>query len=124
MLTVLHIKFAFLLSLFTGFAELIPFIGPIAAALLAAVVTFFTSLASGTPPFITIIVLLLGYFVLRQFEDLLIIPVVLSRSVKLHPLIILFTTLLGGQLFGVVGLILGVPFVATYKVIIEYLFEK
>ncbi|NTU73199.1 AI-2E family transporter [Candidatus Roizmanbacteria bacterium] len=124
-LSVLGIKFAFILSLFTGFAELIPYVGPITAGGAAVIVTFLT----GSPFFqesalLGVLVVAAGYFLLRQLEDFLVVPHVVGRSVKLHPLIILFTTLFAGKLFGFIGLLLGVPFVATYKVIVEAFLKK
>ncbi|NTU46649.1 AI-2E family transporter [Candidatus Roizmanbacteria bacterium] len=120
-LRVLDIKFAFLLSLFTGFAEIMPYIGPVAAGGLTCVVAFLTGLqAFGYPPLITILIIAVGYFLLRQLEDFFVIPVVIGRSIELHPLVILLTTLLAGKFFGFLGLLLGVPFVGTYKVLLEY----
>ena len=44
-------------------------------------------------------------------------PIAVSRSVNLHPLPVLLATLAGGELLGLVGLLLAVPFAATVKVV-------
>lgn len=124
-LRIMDVKFAFLLSVFTGFAEIVPYIGPILAGSLAVLVTLLTdSSAFGYTPVAMAIIVALGYFFLRQFEDFIVIPQVVGRSVQLHPLVILFTVLLAGKLYGVLGLLFGVPFVATYKVMIEHMTEE
>lgn len=123
-LTFLGVKFSLVLGIFTGIAEIIPYVGPIMAATATIIITLVTGgHALGMTPVLTVAFIAAGYFILRQVEDFFIIPVVLSKSVHLHPLIILFTTLIAGKLFGLMGLVLGVPFIATYKVIIEYVFN-
>ncbi len=125
LLTVSGIKYALLLSLFTGIAEVIPYVGPIIAASLSFLVALFTNAQFlGNPPFITAVIVILGYFVLRQLEDLFIIPNILGKSVDIHPLLILFATLMGGKLYGFIGLLFGVPFVATYRVILDFTITK
>jgi predicted PurR-regulated permease PerM len=120
-LRLIDIKFAFLISIFTGFAEVLPYVGPFIAGGLACTVAFLTGFnALGYSLPVTLLIIALGYFILRQLEDFFIIPVVIGKSIELHPLIILITTLLAGKLFGFLGLLFGVPFVGTYKVLVEY----
>jgi predicted PurR-regulated permease PerM len=121
-LSVVGVKYAIILGILSGLLEIIPYIGPILAATIAILVTFITGTTSfGGSNLATLAIIAIGYFLLRQIEDLLVIPLVLSRSVKLHPLVVLLTTLIAGKLFGLLGLLFGVPFVASYKVILEYI---
>lgn len=124
-LTILHVKFALLLGIFTGIAELVPIMGPVTATSLAVIVVFLTGadFVGGTTMF-TAFAVIMGYAILRQLEDFFMIPIVMSKSTKLHPLLILFSTLLGNALYGPIGLLLAVPFVATYKVVIEYAWDE
>jgi predicted PurR-regulated permease PerM len=124
-LTTLHVKFALLLALFTGFAEVIPLVGPVTAATLTSLMAYLTGVSSfGLSSSLVVVVILIGYTVLRQIEDFFILPLVMERSVKLHPLFIILFTLLGERLFGFVGLLLAVPFAATYKVVLEYVWRE
>jgi predicted PurR-regulated permease PerM len=124
-LTLIHVKFALLLGIFTGIAELVPIMGPIATTFLGVFVVFLTgaNYVGGTT-IVTALAVIIGFGALRQLEDFFMIPIVMSKSTKLHPMLILFTTLLGNALYGPIGLILAVPFVATYKVVLEYAWNE
>lgn len=127
-LTIIGVRYSVSLALFTGVAETVPYVGPVVAAVLAMVVAY-TDGASrlGVDPLVESTIVALSYTVLRQVEDYLIIPQVLGRVTKLHPLIVLFAALFGGHLFGIMGFIAAVPVVASLRVILEHtldLFNK
>lgn len=124
-LSYLGIKFALVLAVFSGFAEIIPFVGPIVAGGVAALVAFVT----GTSNFNLSPIQLLGlvaaiYFITRQFEDYFVIPFVMGKITGLHPLTILFAVVAGGHLVGVLGLILAVPIAASLKILLEFSVDK
>ena len=124
-LSILGVPYALILAVFTGFAEIIPFIGPVIAASIAVFVAATdTTIRFGLTPFTEMLLVIGIYTVLRQMEDLFIIPNVMGRLTKLHPLAVLFAVLAGGHLFGPIGLVLAVPVAATIKVVVEYLLEK
>lgn len=112
---VFHLPFAFAIALLTGFLEVIPLIGPIAAAGIAAVAALSKG---GTSLAIQVIVF---YTILRQTEDQLIAPNILGRAVHVHPLAAIFAVLSGGVLAGPLGLILGVPVAAAVNVVFDAL---
>ena len=58
----------------------------------------------------------MSLFVLRQIEDVVIMPAVLGRAVNLHPLVALFAVVVGSTAFGVVGTFLAVPVAAAINV--------
>ena len=66
----------------------------------------------------------LMYFILRQAEDYLVIPNVLGRAVRLHPLVVLFAVAAGGIIGGLFGLVIAVPVAASVKEISAYLYAK
>jgi predicted PurR-regulated permease PerM len=57
----------------------------------------------------------------QMLESNLISPQVVGRTLHMHPLLIIFALLVGGELAGVVGLILAVPFFAVLKVIYQHI---
>ncbi|MDP8947584.1 MAG: AI-2E family transporter, partial [Actinomycetota bacterium] len=61
---------------------------------------------------------------IQQIESNIIQPVVMSQAVRLHPALVLFALLVMGTLFGVVGLVLAVPLVATFQVLVNELWVK
>jgi len=124
-LSVLGVKFALLIAIFSGFAEIIPIFGPIIAGAVAAL----TTLISGTAnfplaPIQGAIIVIIIYFIVRQLEDYFVTPNVMGKITDLHPLIILFAVLAGGHLFGVLGLILAVPIAAVIKILLIFFFDK
>lgn len=124
-LIILGIKYAIVLGLLTGFLELIPFVGPIIATVLVAALAFFTGTNNfGFDPIFLATLVVIIYFTLRQLEDYFVMPQVLGRLMRLHPLLVIFSTLVGGAIAGPVGLIIGVPVVACSRVLLEYFWER
>ncbi len=111
-----HLPYALPIALATGILEVIPFVGPVVAATIAAGVGL---VQLGPQAAVGII---LVYFVLRQLEDHLVMPIVLGRAVALHPAVTIFAVLTGGTLAGVLGVLLAVPVAATVKVVLEELY--
>ena len=125
LLYVLEIRYAIIIAIATGFLELIPLVGPWAAGGIAVTVAIFQD----TTPFgwthlSLAIVIGLGYFALRQLEDVLIIPNVVGRIVHLHPLLVIFVIVIGTSLGGILGLILAVPIAAVMKILVSYFYQK
>ena len=115
---ILHLPNAAALGVMTGVLEVITLIGPLIAGAIVGVV----ALSTGGPTLaITAVVFL---FVLRQIEDVLIMPAVLGRAVHLHPLVALFAVVVGSTAFGVVGTFLGLPVAAAISVAMHELFPE
>ncbi len=62
------------------------------------------------------------FLVLRQVEDQLVMPVVIGRAVHLHPVVTIFAVLIGLEVYGVLGGLLGVPAAAAINVIFNTLY--
>ncbi len=124
-LTILGVKFALILAVFSGFAEIVPIIGPIVAASVAALVGFLggTSNFNLAPLQISIAIIII-YTIVRQVQDYFVNPIVMGRITKLHPLIILFSVLAGEHIAGILGLILAVPIAGILRIIFEYSLDK
>lgn len=125
LLSILGVDFALLLAIFSGFAEIVPIIGPIVAASVAAIVVLLGGTANfPMSPFQGAVVVIVIYTVVRQIQDYFIIPPVMGRITKLHPLIILFAVLAGEHIWGILGLILAVPVAASLRILLEYSLDK
>lgn len=124
-LSILGIQYALVLAIATGFLEIVPFVGPWSAAGSAMLVALFQgSNTFGWPGWVLVLVVGIIYTVLRQLEDHLIIPNLVGRIVKLHPVIVIFTILSGAAIGGALGLLMAVPLAATIKIILTYLYNK
>ncbi|MBN3033795.1 MAG: AI-2E family transporter [Candidatus Saganbacteria bacterium] len=124
-LSVLQVKYALILSLATGLLEVIPIAGPISATLIAATVALFQAATPfGLPNLTLAVIVVVAYFLLRQTEDYFIIPNVVSKFVRVHPVIAIFSLMVGGSLGGVLGLFLAIPTAAIIMVLSAYLYRK
>lgn len=110
-LTILDVKYALLLSILTAVFEIIPIFGPIMAAIPAVAIAWMQS------PLLGLMVLLL-YVLVQQFENHLIYPLVVRKTVGVPPLLAIISLVVGAELGGLVGIILSVPFAA---ILVEYL---
>jgi predicted PurR-regulated permease PerM len=124
-LTILGVRFAPLLAIFTGLVETMPFIGPYTAGGTAVLVALTQGQAPfGWTPVILAIAVAITYTVLRQLEDNFVMPFLIGRLVHLHPLAVIFAVLSGAALGGILGLLLAVPVAATVKIVATYLYGK
>ena len=113
---VLHLPYALALAILTGFLEIIPLVGPLIATAIVAVDAF----ARGGAGLAAAVIVF--YFVLRQVEDQVVMPVVIGRAVHLHPVVTIFAVLVGLSLYGVLGGLLGVPVAAAINVVFRELY--
>lgn len=125
MFTLLGVRFSLLLGIVIGLAEIVPMIGPIIAAAVAIIVAVFDGASKfGLPPIYDGLVVVAAYVILNQIENYLIVPQIMGKVTKLHPLLIFFSVLAGGHLFGILGFILAVPVAAMLRIFLEYLLDK
>lgn len=127
-LSVIGVRYSLILAIFSGLTDIIPLIGPFVAGSLAALVAFTDQYSRlGIDPILDMAAVASLYVVLNQIESLFIAPQIMGRMTKLHPLIILFSVLVGGHIFGIPGYLIAVPFTASLKVVFDHvsgLFEK
>src|SRR6202167_4109670 len=107
---ILGIKQAVFLALLTGILEIVPFIGPTSAAVIAGLASLRT--ASG---FTNIVEYAAYATLLRLSIDQIVGPVVLGRAARVHPVLIIFCFLAGGIVLGIPGIILAVPIALLVK---------
>ncbi|MFD2169235.1 AI-2E family transporter [Tumebacillus lipolyticus] len=110
---IVGMPYAIILSLIVAITNIIPYIGPFFGAAPAILLAFTVS------PLMALKVLIVN-LIIQQLEGNLVGPYLIGRSLKLHPMLIIFALLLGGEVFGIVGLILAIPLVAVGKVIVQH----
>ncbi len=107
------IRYASILGIFAGVTNLIPYIGPI-IGMVPGILIAFVDLGLG-PQFWWVVIL---YILIAQvlIDNFILIPVLISRVSNLHPLWVFFAIIAGGKLYGVIGMIIGVPIVSIIKI--------
>lgn len=116
-LSLLGVPSALVLAIIAGSMELIPYIGPTLSSIPAIIIAFTVS------PLLAVLVLVL-YFIIQQLENYLIVPKVMEKSVGLHPVIIIIAMLIGGQIAGVLGIILAIPVTTIAAIILEDIYNN
>ena len=111
-LSIIGVPYALVLALLAGTFELIPYIGPILSAIPAVLIA--ATISPSTAAFVFVL-----YFLIQEFENYLIVPKVMEKSVGLHPVVIIIAATIGGQLAGVAGMILAVPIATIASIIFE-----
>lgn len=122
----LGVKNALTISILSALAGIVPMIGTIVAIIIGTFVIF---LSGGVHNFQlgvleTILAVVGVYYGAQLIQDYILSPFILGKAVKLHPLVILFAALAGGNIAGILGLILAVPVAATIKLILEFILDK
>lgn len=102
--------YALLLGVIAGLLEVIPFVGP----LIAAVAVLAVSAFSGYPHLAWLLLFIIGY---RLFQDYVLNPYLMSAGIEVPPLLVILGLLAGEQVGGVAGIFLAVPVVAAVKII-------
>lgn len=113
LLFVLQVPYALPLAIIAGILEIVPVIGPAISAvpaILIALVTFET-------PFIALLVGL-GYILIQQLENHIVVPQVMKRAVGLNPLVVILAITIGSRLLGIAGALLAVPITVVAQIII------
>lgn len=111
------LKSALLFGLFCGITNIIPYVGPYLGAAPAVIVGF----SQGTPIGIGVLVTVI---IVQAIEGNILNPIVMSKTMKLHPVTIIIGLLVFEHFWGIIGMILATPIIATIKVIFEYFNKK
>ena len=111
------LKYPLLFGLFCGITNVIPFIGPYLGGAPAVIVGFSQGPLVGIGVLITIIIV-------QFIEGNLLQPIVMSKTMKLHPVSIILGLLVFGHFWGIIGMIVATPIVAVIKIIFNYIDKK
>ena len=110
-------KYAVLFGLFVAFTELIPYLGP----WLGALPPFFYALAVDPPAAIWVVLL---FLFIHQVEGHIVVPNVMGSALRLHPLLVIFGLLAGGEIYGLPGIFVALPLLAVMRAIWEFFHDR
>ena len=110
-------KYALLFGVWTAVIEVIPYIGPWLSAVPPAIYALVVH------PVSVFWVLALFVFI-YQVEGHVVVPNVMANALRLHPLLVIFGLLAGGELYGIAGVLLALPTMAAARAIWEFFSER
>jgi predicted PurR-regulated permease PerM len=113
LLLVLRVPYALLIGVWAGLVDVVPYLGAFAGAIPAILIALITN------GFTDALFVTIGFVVINQIEGHLLAPRIVSRTVRVTPLVVVFAVLIGGELFGLAGMFVAVPVAGVLRVIIE-----
>jgi len=106
----LNLKFALIIGIVSGVFNFIPYLGPIVGVMLALI------FALGNPWW-TLVMIVVLFVLVNQLEAIYLNPNILGKGLGLHPLTVILSMLICGQLLGILGVLVAVPLAAILKVL-------
>ncbi|HFU4488553.1 AI-2E family transporter [Streptococcus suis] len=116
MFSIIGLNYPITLGIVAGFLNLIPYLGSFLAMIPAVILGIIAG------PFMLIKVLIV-FMVEQTIEGRFVTPLIIGSSLSIHPITILFVLLTAGQMYGVLGVLLGIPIYASIKVVVKAIFE-
>lgn len=113
---IIGMDYALILAIIASFTSIVPYLGPAIAITPALIVAMVTS------P-VMLLKMVAVWTIVQLIEGKFISPQIMGKTLKIHPITIIFVILTSGNLFGVVGILLAVPGYAVLKVCASHIFE-
>lgn len=116
-LTIFGVPYSLVIGILAGVFNVVPWVGPAVAGVVAGIAAAFVSpwhILAGVGTVIAA----------QQLTEIFVQPRVMSEQVDLHPLLVIFSLLVGATLFGFTGMVLAIPVAAVAKGLFVYYFEK
>jgi len=102
-----------LIGMFAGLANLIPYLGPVVGAVPALIIAMLNN-----PPNLGLVLLwiVIVFILVQAIDNAFVSPMVVSKSVNMHPLTVVVAVIIGGNIAGAMGMLFAVPFTGIIKV--------
>ena len=110
---VIGVPYALTIGLVAGLTNIIPYFGPWLGGIFPVLLALMNNL-------VTSLWVIIWIVIVQQVESSFISPQIMSQSVGLHPLTVIFSVLLFGNMFGIPGMIIGVPLTGILKVLLKH----
>lgn len=113
---IIGLDYSLVLAIIASFTSIVPYLGPAIAITPALIIAIVTS------P-LMLLKLIAVWTIVQLIEGKFISPQIMGKTLRIHPITIIFVILTAGNLFGILGIILAVPGYAVLKVILSHLFQ-
>jgi predicted PurR-regulated permease PerM len=110
----LNIPYFFIIGVIAGLANMIPYFGPIVGALPGVVVAMVE-----TGSMESVVGVIVAFALIQLLDNVIFSPVIVSKSVQIHPLLVILVILVGGNLGGILGMLVAVPIFAVAQVFVK-----
>jgi len=118
-LTILGFPYAIFLALFAVIMNLIPYVGPFIGAIPAFVIAIINQ-----EPSLSVLLMSMVYFIAQLVDIVFVIPLVVARTVNLHPVTVIVVFIIGAHILGILGMIIAVPLASVLKLIFFTIYDQ
>jgi putative heme transporter len=108
-LLIIGVDFPLVLGIFAGLMEIIPYLGPIIAAIPILIVALLDSPTTALIAFVFLVLL-------QQFESYVLLPYIMRTQTKVSPLAVVLALIVGGSLGGLIGVLVALPLISAFRV--------
>ena len=110
------IQYFFFIGMLAGLANLIPYVGPVVGAIPALAIAILNN-----PPNLGIVLIwiVVMFILVQAIDNALVSPLVVSKSVNMHPLTVIVVVIIGGKIAGAIGMLFAVPLTGIIKVTLQ-----
>jgi predicted PurR-regulated permease PerM len=124
-LNVLGVHYAIGLAFVAGLARFVPYVGPAVNWAVLVLISYFQAYKLfGMPPFYYTLLVLVIALVIDQVFDYIVSPRILSDTLKVHPAAVLVAAIVAANLFGLLGVVVAAPILATAMLLWKYVMRK
>ena len=117
-LLIIGFPYPFILGFIAGITNILPYIGP----LIGVVPAIFVALLSKDPN-VTMLSMVIIYSLANLIDMILVFPLLVSKIVNLHPIVVVVSIVVGSQVGGIIGMIVIIPFVAFFKLLFKEIYK-
>jgi predicted PurR-regulated permease PerM len=99
------------IGLMAGMANMIPYLGPLIGGITASVVALSTGGGGAM-----VLYVIVAFAIIQMLDNLVVQPIIVAKSVDLHPMLVMLVVSIGSQLLGIMGMLIAVPLTGILKV--------
>jgi putative permease len=117
-LVIIHFPSPAFLAIVAGASNILPYIGPLIGFIPAVVIYLIEN-----DPNLSILPLIIVFIITNAIDMILVFPLMVSKIVNLHPILVIISVIVGSQLGGVIGMIIAVPVMAIIKIVFDEIYK-
>jgi predicted PurR-regulated permease PerM len=124
-LSLFRIRDALIIAFFAAFLNLIPYIGPLIGAAFGILIVFTNHMGFDFYHVILNKIIIVGatFIVMQTIDNYIIQPMIYSEKIRAHPLEIFVVVLIGAKVYGILGMVLAIPFFVILRAIAGVFFS-
>jgi putative permease len=117
-LLLIGFPYPFILGLFAGVTNILPYIGPFVGMIPGLLIALLSN-----DPNVSLLGVIVIFAIANLVDMILIFPLLVSKIVNLHPVLVVVSIIIGSQIAGVLGMVVIIPFIAFFKLLFKEIYK-